>query len=794
MGFSAIAAFLTLAGQGQTVTGQVLRPDGTPAGGATVRIYRQVTLPTERVTEAVADANGRFQITADLPDPMRGASYVVAEAPGLAIGFGLYVPQGKRLTLHLGKPVRTTVRFLMPDGKPAQALAVTPRLFVRTGVELSNWLTLPNALRERFRVRTDAQGRAVFANLPEGCQCEVEIFDERFARLNYRERFEIKAAPATEAPIIKLRRGGFATGRVMYKGLPVPGVHVFAQSVQAGGYGAAISDAHGRFRLSQLQAGEYNVALNLEGKQGEQYTARALVLNVAEGEEKKDLVLKLETGGLVTGKVLRPNGKPAAQVPVGVYGPARPRSGAAVQSTLTDSDGMYQLRVPAGEQFVYVQLEGDGMRTLTVKEGESAQADFLLKQDPEPTVLQGTVLDPEGKPVEGAVVKAQGKDARFYIRSEAETDEAGRFKIVIHSPSDALALEVRKGDLYAASIDPDADGDTEIRTVRGGLVTLGGVVRDVQGRPIPGAQILLMRRQNGTGRSVAEVRTDAQGRYRFADQFPNREYMVSAVANGYGSKHTTDRLMPKKGENLTFPIVTLIKADQSLMGRVVDENGKPMAGVQVSSQADDRETTTDAQGKFRLTGLPKGKIPVLARKGDVYLTRAYETGRVEYELVLKRADGSATSRADLNPVAVGQPAPEIEAKDWLNGSPTSLKALRGRIVVLDFWAIWCGPCREELPKVRAMAERFKAQKVAVIGMHDASTWPKELQAFAAKNKMTYLLGIDQKVDQHGFGKTADRYGVNGIPTVVVIDRDGKVASVSNDADTAQATVERLLKK
>lgn len=794
MGFSAIAAFLTLAGQGQAVTGQVLRPDGTPAGGATVRIYRQVLNPAERPIEAVADANGRFHVTADLPDPMRGSTYVVAESPGFALGFGLYVPQVTRLALHLGKPVRSTVRFLKPDGKPASGIAVAPRILVTTRGDSASWLTLPDSLQKRFMVQTDAQGRAVFANLPEGCQCELQILEERFANLSYRDRFEVRAAPASETPTIKLRMGAIATGQVTFNGLPVQGVKVFAQATQAGGYGAAITDAQGGFRMSQLQAGTYNVALDLEGKGADEYTARALTLTVVEGEEKKDLVLKLEKGAFVTGKVLRPNGKPAVGVPVGVYGPARPRSGAAVQAALTDADGMYRLRVPAGEQFVYVQLEGDGMRTLTVKEGETAQADFKLKMDPEPTVVQGTVLDPEGKPVAGALVKAQATNSRFYIRSEVETDDQGRFKMRVQSPANELELEVQKGDLYAASIVPDEDGDTEIRTLRGGLVTLAGIVRDGQGRPLRGAQVLLMRRQNSMSRSVAQSPTDAQGKYRFAGQLPDREYSVSVAADGYGRKHPADRLMPKKGESLTFPTLALSKADQTLMGRVVDENGKPMAGVQVSSQADDRETLTDAQGRFRLTNLPKGRIPILARNGDIYLTRMYETGRVEYELVLKRPDGSATSRADLTPVAVGQSAPEIEAKDWLNGSPTSLKALRGQIVVLDFWAIWCGPCREELPKVRAMADRFKTQKVVVIGMHDASTWPKELKAFAAKNKMTYRLGIDQKVDQFGFGKTADRYGVNGIPTVVVIDRDGKVASVSNDAETAQATVEKLLKR
>lgn len=791
MAITVLAAFLSLAAQGQPITGLVLKPDGTPAGGATVRMYR-LSDAKAGDAETVADANGRFEFAATAVDARPLVANLVAQSPGSAIGFATFTPLVKKLTITLGTPTQAVVTFLGPDGKPVAGVAVAPRVLIQQRGSAFKFLSFPESLKKGFTVRTDAKGQATLAGLPQDFQCEVEVLDDRFAQLDYRNRFPLGSGSKAIAPPIKLQRGGFMSGQVVLDGRPVPGIEVMAQGVRGNGYGTATTDAQGRFRMARLSPAGYNVGLNLDDKWSEDYTARAFEVALVEGEEKKDLTFKLEKGAIVTGKVLRPDGKPAANVPVGVYGPARPRSGGWVQSSMTDDQGIYRLRVPAGEQFVYVQLEGNGMRTLQVKDGESAEVDFRLTKSPEPTRLAGTVRDPEGKPVAGATVEVRGKERNNYQRADAETDEHGRFEILIGSPADELVLEARKGELYATEVEPKAAGDTEIRTARVGVAAMAGGVHDTKGKPVVGASVVLYRWRKGSGNSVDEVKTDVQGKFRFEGQIPGQEYSISVTAVGYGRRsgvHTT----PKKGETMTIAPVALVKADQPLMGRVVDEAGKPVAGVEVNALSEEQSTSTDHEGRFRFTGLPKGAVSVMAIKGGMYVNRSLETGRVEYELVLKRADDSIVTRPSLTPIAVGQAAPELEATNWVNGQATSLKALRGQIVVLDFWAIWCGPCREELPKVRAMAESFKGKPVKVIGLHDASTWPKELKAFAAKNKMTYLLGIDRKEGHFGFGQTADRYGVDGIPTVVVIDREGRVASVSNDAETARATVERLLK-
>ena len=70
-------------------------------------------------------------------------------------------------------------------------------------------------------------------------------------------------------------------------------------------------------------------------------------------------------------------------------------------------------------------------------------------------------------------------------------------------------------------------------------------------------------------------------------------------------------------------------------------------------------------------------------------------------------------------VQVGQPAPEISAKSWFNApSNLSLAALRGKIVVVEFWATWCPPCRTSIPHLNALQKDWASKGVVIIGLTD----------------------------------------------------------------------------
>ncbi|SPD73895.1 Thiol-disulfide isomerase-like protein [uncultured Desulfobacterium sp.] len=144
-------------------------------------------------------------------------------------------------------------------------------------------------------------------------------------------------------------------------------------------------------------------------------------------------------------------------------------------------------------------------------------------------------------------------------------------------------------------------------------------------------------------------------------------------------------------------------------------------------------------------------------------------------------------------IAAGPAAPDFSLKD-LSDKTVTLKQYRGSIVVLDFWATWCPPCRAAIPELVAMQEKYRDKKLAVIGisMDDPRKVTNEyLRSFSEKFNINYIiLRFDLKVVEDYFGAQAP-----ALPTLYIIDRDGQVRDklVGFDPDALQSAVERLLK-
>ena len=133
-----------------------------------------------------------------------------------------------------------------------------------------------------------------------------------------------------------------------------------------------------------------------------------------------------------------------------------------------------------------------------------------------------------------------------------------------------------------------------------------------------------------------------------------------------------------------------------------------------------------------------------------------------------RAGAAPDNPPVAGPAMVGLVAPPFQATRLSGPDPSALRDLRGRVVVLDFWATWCGPCQSVMPLLDGLHRRYHGQGLTVLGISDESR--PVIQRHLQRNPVAYTVAQDVQ----GTGRS---FGIRAIPTLVIIDRQGKVREV-----------------
>ena len=136
----------------------------------------------------------------------------------------------------------------------------------------------------------------------------------------------------------------------------------------------------------------------------------------------------------------------------------------------------------------------------------------------------------------------------------------------------------------------------------------------------------------------------------------------------------------------------------------------------------------------------------------------------------------------------GYTVPDFQVTD-LDGKPLSVASYKGKVVMIDFWATWCGPCIQELPNLMKAYEKYHGKGFEIIGI-SLDNEKEKLTTFIKEKNMTWPQYFDGKGWQSDL---AAKYGVNSIPATYLLDKEGKIIAKGLRGDALEKALEPILK-
>ncbi len=499
---------------------------------------------------------------------------------------------------------------------------------------------------------------------------------------------------------------------------------------------------------------------------------------------------------------------PGAHVFAGVVREAeseKPIAGAAVYVSslgrdwrvFTGDDGTFRIEGThphAGQ--MNVRAEGFGKFVMDVP-SLAPTAPIEVELSPE-RIIRLTVIDWRADPIEGADVEIQGSERSDYWYGTTDADGVVVFKGAARTLTKVrarLAHPTYVSDVsYAREIDlPEKEFDSEHRltlfsagTIKG-KVTQAGTEYTLQGARISlGATI---------GSNQPTEWTDLSGTYELTGVSPGKEVVTIYLA-GYAPQLREVRIFANQTTEADFELTE----SKSSGGVVVDTDGKPVEGAYIvatkwagcSTLA--AQTLTDENGVFELYNIPNEEfeVAIQAFKHDPLLEQIIKPGKTDYRFELKDA---APKSAPGGPAAVqgpkvGDPLPDLELTT-IDGEKIRTRKLRGKVVLLDFWATWCGPCVVEIPKLVAMhAIHADNPNFVFVGISlDGRGTEKKVRQFIKKNKMAWSQVIG---DANGADVAAKKCGVTFIPRTIIVGPDGKIHAMDLLGEPLEKEIQKLL--
>ncbi|MDR2762651.1 MAG: TlpA family protein disulfide reductase, partial [Planctomycetaceae bacterium] len=251
--------------------------------------------------------------------------------------------------------------------------------------------------------------------------------------------------------------------------------------------------------------------------------------------------------------------------------------------------------------------------------------------------------------------------------------------------------------------------------------------------------------------------------------------------------------------NPVFRLYSLLTA----RGRLVNKStGKPIKNLDFLCQPSwKKNVTSDENGNFEVKGIYLGNETSLVYSNPVnagcsiykkFKTFLPDTPDQIIDLGVIEIPESGRLYSDTLENLPGKLITELEG-ETLTGEKLDWKKYSGKVVLLDFWATWCSPCIKEFPNLKKVYEKYHSQGFEIIGVNvdeDLKTLEKALE----KYKFDWTIIADQKLTNAGKVCLFDRFGLQGVPLGILIDRSGKIITIKTQGDQLEKELEKLFPK
>jgi peroxiredoxin len=648
--------------------------------------------------------------------------------------------------------------------------------------------------------------------------------------------------------VVKNDKGEPVPGaRVILSGPAPDDVGGRVRSVVAPNYHAERTDAGGQWRFAEAPADLENLIFHVIQPE---YVSTTFACQGAKTDvdgvvflPKEDLlagkaVMALGHGIELAGRVVDAAGKPVAGA--GITRNHEWRNPAAALTN--DTDGRFKIvNLRPGE--IYLTFEAKGLaaqtRLLTLSNG---MPDLKIEMAPG-RPFRGKVVDEGGKPISGATAQmdreelgpldydwseSTGADGRFNWDSAPEGPHPYFFSASGYHPRTEPAL-VADGQEHVVVLRQKTDGDK---------TAIDGQVREsASNAPLEKFIVYVKELKGAADSHFEQAFTNAGGHYTVAVNSDASGYVISVGAPGYrveasnmkapgdGDLRMDFALDKEAGEsgllfhlagrfivngyagkinwtnqNIAFSTVVPPpqlsakepEAQQAEFDKFLESpKGKAWARAHRTYNAD-----LANDGAFQIEGVPEGTYQL-----KVNLRRTPEEGgdpiaSLDTNIFITPAGAAGNTTVDLGGIEIppqkslhiGDLAPRFEVKT-VDGAPLRLADFRGKFVLLDFWATWCGPCVGETPFLKAAYKSFGSNdRFAMISLSldaDASA-PK---AFVRKNEIGWTQGF---LDDSSKQAVTPLYGVEGIPSIFLIGPDGKIIARELRGEAISESVGRAL--